>query len=284
MKNRGILLLALGHPNYGGMAFNMAVSIRRVSNIHIHLVWHGNALNHLTSEKLSYFDSKEICPDECFIKNGQVRYFKAKTFLYDLSPFDDTLYLDVDMLWLKKPVEEMFELLKDTDFTMENRAEEIINEGTRYSWANARDLQAKGLTRLPNLHSEVIYFKKTERVKKYFDSAKRFYDNPTVKPNVFNGDVADELAFLLAQMDTGLKPHLSPFQPAYWMYIDRKKTTSWTDIYNNYYLYSLGGKQMSTLMKEKYDQRVAANNMEMGIASSWKAVNKSKFEKARQIF
>ena len=53
-NKRGILLLALGHPQYGRMAANLASAIfHNDRDMPIHLVYSGNALSHLTPYHLA---------------------------------------------------------------------------------------------------------------------------------------------------------------------------------------------------------------------------------------
>ena len=67
------------------------------------------------------FDQMHTMPEEYYITNGIEKYLKAKTHIYDLSPFDETIFLDVDMIWNpKKKPEDLFEELKNLNFTMCN--------------------------------------------------------------------------------------------------------------------------------------------------------------------
>ena len=119
-KTKGVLLIALGHSQYGNMAVNLANSIKyNNKNTKIHLVYTESAFSQVTD--FSNFDSKEICPKEYYKNGEQTVFIKAKTHLYDLTPFDETIFLDVDtILFGGKDFNKFFDEFKDYDFTSEN--------------------------------------------------------------------------------------------------------------------------------------------------------------------
>ena len=121
-KEKGILLIALGHPIYGKMAAALAASIKATSQeIPIVLYCSEQSTSRLMEGEKKLFDQMLIMPEEYYITNGVERFLKAKTFVYDLSPFDETIFLDVDMIWSpKKKPEDLFEELNNLDFTMCN--------------------------------------------------------------------------------------------------------------------------------------------------------------------
>jgi hypothetical protein len=64
IADKGILLIALGHPQYGIMAANLAATIRVNSDIPIHLVHDQTSLAHLSDKHMDLFTSADICPEE----------------------------------------------------------------------------------------------------------------------------------------------------------------------------------------------------------------------------
>lgn len=113
--SRGILLVALGAPEYGYMAANLAASIRHSdSEVNIHLVYAGKAISHFTAAHKALFSSMAECPAEYYTRGTRdegrgindpatdkqqqtTEYIKAKTHIYELTPYEETLFLDVDM-------------------------------------------------------------------------------------------------------------------------------------------------------------------------------------------
>lgn len=267
----GIVILACGHPYYGNVATNLAMSLKSHSNLPIHLVWHGKALAHV-QDRLKFFDSMSECPEEAYMKKGFIRYFKAKTFMYDLSPFDNTLFLDADIIWLNRPVDEIINQLSDVDFTIQNRGFLDLkgSQKHKYFWANYGEMQRKysgvGTSRLYSLHSEFVWFKKTEENKKYFDRVKEIYENPPVHPEIFAGDVADELAFGIACIEQGKEPHQTPFVPVYWQQLDKNDGLEIPVIQKKYYGYSVGGNSHPRIVEEKYNILARAYASQNGLS------------------
>ena len=256
----GVLILACGSYAYGEMAANLAMSLKATdADLPIHLVYHGKALNHI-QDRLHLFTSMQEAPQETYMKRGFTRYFKVKTFIYDLSPFENTVYLDADMIWLNRPLMELVvNELQDIDFTIQNRGRFDLKNGQKikYFWAKYDDIKTKYQDfenpYLYNLHSEFIWFKKTEENKKYFDRVKEIYENPPVKNEIFAGDVADELAFGIATIELNKHPHKVPFVPVYWQQLDKDVSLQIPDVQRKYYGYSAGGNSHPKIAEEKYN-------------------------------
>lgn len=247
--NRGIILIACGHQYYGNYAFQLAVSIKSVSpETNISIIHSGNGLGHLTDGKRKIFDKIIKLEEEDLIggKLNSVDYFRVKTLLYELSPYDTTLYLDSDMLWLpNKNITQLFEEFKEVKFTMSNRGCSIISEAQEnfIQWAKSSEIKKEyGFTneKLYNLSSEFIYFKKDGSVERLFQTALEIFDSPKVKYQIFGDNQPDELCFCIAMMKEKLYPHKENFLPAYWEAFMRKRLQS-KEMYEQYYLSSFGG-------------------------------------------
>ena len=99
MSKKGILLIATGAPEYGCMAASLAASILATEFVNISLCYHGSAIARLSDEEKNLFSSVTLMPDK-YIMNGVKKLpFKPKVSLNKLTPFKQTLYLDVDMAW-----------------------------------------------------------------------------------------------------------------------------------------------------------------------------------------
>ena len=119
--NRGVIILALGHAYWGRWAYNLAMSLKYTCpEIKITLLYCGNGITHIADRTL--FDKVIEVPSKYYTTHGRVQYLKAKTALYKLSPYSETIYLDADMIWLpKKSIMKLFNEL-NVDFTMANRS------------------------------------------------------------------------------------------------------------------------------------------------------------------
>ena len=124
MLDKGIILIATGHAGYGRMAYNMAVTIKAVEEIPIAVVCDDTALSHLTDDQKKIFDF--LIPLPITYRTG----FGAKLHLDELTPFEKTMYVDVDMLWLGRKPSELFTDLNGISFTAitEGNSDNINNK------------------------------------------------------------------------------------------------------------------------------------------------------------
>lgn len=290
MKKQGILLIAAGHPYYGNYAYQLALSLKANSlDIPISIVYEGNGLNHLGVTKLAVFDEIiEAKPAQYTSKTLGIRdIFKLKTNIYDLSPYEETLYLDSDMLWLpRKRLEELFFEMRDIEFTMSNRGAmgiDVANEGF-IQWASISDIKtAYGFKdeMIYHLSSEFIYFKKTKSVKAMFEKVKKAFDFPKVNYKIFGQNQPDELAFTIGMMQSGLYPHTVGYYPSYWEAF-HKMNLRGADMYQGYYLCSFGGAVYSSAVTDFYNNLAKYYCSQAG-ESHFPLIDKSKFLPERAV-
>ncbi len=257
MKTRGILLLALGHPYYGQYAYNLLRSIRKNDlETPIALLYDEAAITHLSDIAKSEFSNLIRVPDKCYDGNSTIpKYFKAKTHIYQLSPFKETLFLDADILWNpKKKAADFLDTLADVDFTMKNSGAITSPTGNdAYTdWVSDSDFfSAYPDSKLYRLHSELIWFKKSKEVGQLFRKAQKAYDKPGVKEKLRIAQMtADELAFSIAMAQTNLYPHSENYQPIYWEATNRG--IGRPDLFRRFEGVSFGGKVQSHKQKSLY--------------------------------
>lgn len=255
---RGVVLIAAGSPVYGQWAFNLAMGLKHTDpSTQITLLWKGHGKNHI-ERHLHVFEEVIEIPDECLAWNGGQSLLRSKVCLYDLSPYTETIFIDADVIWFPfKQVGQLFDKFKDIDFTIGVRSKNNLHEDPRLIWATAENLrEAFGEINIYNLSSEFIYFKKTQRIKEFFDHAKESFDNPGVDYNRFAGTVPDELAFQIAMIKTEVEPHCEHFLPFYWEHF-HKKNLNVPELYKSeFFGYSMGGNHNYPLQKSIYDNLV----------------------------
>lgn len=290
MKKQGILLIAAGHPYYGNYAYQLAVSLKANSlDIPVSVIYEGNGLGHLSASKMAIFDHLiEAKPAHYTSKTLGIRdIFKLKTAIYDLTPYDETLYLDSDMLWLpNKMVEDVFHELKDIDFTMSNRGAMVMNDANEgfIQWASVNDIRTiYGFKdeMLYHLSSEFIYFKKTKEVKGLFEKVKKNFDYPKVNYKIFGSNQPDELSFTIACMQTGIYPHTVGYFPAYWESF-HKMNLNGIAMYKAYYLCSFGGAIYSNGVRDFYNNLAKYYTQKVG-ENYFPLTDKSKFLPERAV-
>jgi hypothetical protein len=303
LPTRGILLVALGAPEYGDMAANLAASIRHNDKqVLIHLVHTEKSIQHLTPQHLALFTSFALCPVEYYTRavshlslaegpGVRTEYIKTKTHIYDLSPFDETLFLDVDMYIL--PATNMSNVLEKLsaicDYTIENRGYADLSlpadklDPTYCNWVNIIDVKNHYNTggRFYHLHSEFIFFKKNEKNKLFFDTVRNVYDTRPLKWQVFDGAVPDEYAFDIATAITGHYPHLNGFITIYWHGMDGTK--DWNKhIVNNYIGFSLGGNFIPQWLQPKVNAYKMLYRQSLGLTHLFNVPPKKRWNAKRK--
>lgn len=255
MLTSGIILIATGHANYGKMAYNLACSIKSVEDFPVAIVCDGVSLSHLDTAQKNIFN--KIIPVPVEYRMG----FGLKLHLDQLTPFDKTLFLDVDMLWLGKKPSELFEFLAGTSFT-------CITEGCSdkpnhkyYFWADVNEIKEMyNVDKVYQTRSEVIYFEK----KDVFKFCRQIHPEVMLKTiRKFGEWIPDELYFNIAIAKLNLE--IKPFMPAYWSRLNNELMPNLSVLYKEYYLLSFGSNAASPIMKRAYDNvmQVVCNKVRM---------------------
>lgn len=221
--NKGIIILAWNHPYYGNYAAQLAASIKYTCpGLPITLFYSGNAISHFTDVHRSFFTDIRLIPDECFYSNGVYQPFVAKLYAYSLSPYDVTIQLDADMIMFPKGrnLNNIFEDLKDIDFTIQNRSNyDITSDLKPDMWADLQEIKQeyhveKG--KFFYISSEFIYYKKTDANLALFKDAVNIFDTLKIQYKRFAGGIPDELPLSIAMLLKGVVPHAEAYRPIYW--------------------------------------------------------------------
>ena len=252
----GIIIIATGHPNYGNMAYNLACSIKSVEDVNIAVVWSENGLQHLTETQKGIFDYVIQLP--AIYRTG----FGVKLHLDQLTPFDKTLSLDADMLWLGKKPSELLASLTGTPFT-------CITEGCSdnpnkkyYFWAEPQEIkEAYQVEKVYQTRSEVMYFEKETDIFKVARDVKPEEKLKSIRR--FGEWLPDELYFNIAAAKLGIE--FKPFMPAYWCRLHGEVMPNLSVLYKDYYLLSFGSNAASPIMKRAYDNvmKVVCNKLRL---------------------
>lgn len=138
---------------------------------------------------------------------------RAKVSLYELSPFDRTLYLDSDICLLQR-VDELFEQLDDYDLMMAKDVQSSI--------AQARNLVRNGYDILPTLqtlgfpvdettvqyNSGVLAFRRNDQMAEFFRSYRQYFELVLQHPDELK--VKDQGAFAAAIATSALNTQVLP--------------------------------------------------------------------------
>lgn len=271
--DQGVILIAAGHTEYGKLAYCNALSIRYKSDIPIILFADNEAIRLLQPAHRSVFtDIVDISS-----KIVEQNYFQIKTMVYDLSPFEKTLYVDADVLWFyKRPINDLFQELNDASFTMISEGYVDIATGAstvkKYThWAQLDDIKESyqgkmgfDESKLYQMRSELIYFIKSKENKKYFDLVKKIYADPKVKYTSISKKVPDELAFNIASALLHHYPHSDNFCPIYWWF-QHGRSPNLSKLFHQYYGYSIGGNHLPLKELDDVNSLVKFYSREKGV-------------------
>lgn len=289
IAKRGIIIVATGHPYYGRMAYNLALSVKAVDNqFPVAVVHSENSLSHLSNRQKRFFDDFILLPE------ATAKGFASKLHLDTLSPFQETLFTDADTAWLphNKP-DKLFDELTDVEYTgitegyYDIETENDKNKSLKYYfWANPKEIKDTYDLKTGKLYqwrSEVIYFKNTERVREMFKMAREIVTNHGLKSiMLFGHQVPDELGINISTAKLGIDPHKYKWLPALWPRLHGTGNQSLSDIYMNYYLLSCGSNYSTPDVRVLYDRIIKAAHHKMGMDYVFPLISKKEFLPERQ--
>lgn len=281
MENKGVIIVALGHDNYRRMALNLALSIR-VSNPDTQIAL---VCNEGVESKFNYFEKQyfshfiEINQKEYTI-NGKVEIPLAKTMIYELSPFDETIYIDSDSIWIKnKKVDNLFNTYKGVNFGFtlyHPDAHYPVDSDNSNFWfkegENVRDLikyfpKLKKDAYYYHLQSSFLYFKKSKQAESIFNKAKDLFIKRDFEFREWADSMPDELAFSLSLLNLDYKIE-NPYKDIFYYPMSEitedgvkrgVKPIERGFIEKNYFFISMAGHVMNKGLKDLYNDHVKWN-------------------------
>lgn len=287
-KTKGVVTIATGHPYYGRMSYNLACTLKAAEpDLQVAVIFEGRALSHLSENQIKIFDQVIELP--AHIKTG----FGPKLYLNELSPFDETLYLDADMLWLpnKKPSDLISEFtgieytgITEGYYDLATDSREFANS-IYYFWAEPLEIKevyklSEG--KLYQWRSEVIYFKKTARINKFFKKAQAIHRNSKLKSQTKFGDqIPDELGINISAAINDIHPHAFKWTPAYWHKLHKDVVPDLVSLSNNWYIISFGGNFINGSATKIYDQIMKVTMNKLGIQHVFSIISKKSFAPER---
>lgn len=270
--------MCFNSTTYGRYAYNMAHSIRHYTNLPIHLLTDKESIAGIDQ---SIFDSIETID---FERNeaGKIDNCFAKIKLYERSPFDKTLYLDVDGVMLNDPI-GVFHILEGKNIYTQPMGKGKRGDDISYSWASNDIVWDRfGLnedTIFPTCQTSIIYFEKSKESKSFFKKLHFNYKNK-LKPIEYremwgrSNQHPDELYYSITMAQFNIVPE--DFNPVFFP----EKLETITNIENNYYVLSMyGGNNVRPYALGLYDRILQKVLRAKGMNHYFKAHNlyKNKF-------
>lgn len=165
---RGVLLFAFNSPEYDyvKMAEFTAKRVKHFLNLPTTLV-----TDKASSKSISINIFDQVITIDSDTNNqlhGRIWLNKGRYQAFDLSPYDETLLLDVDYVVNSDRLNKTFEIMDD--FVCHETISFIMNEYDK------REYLSENQT-IPALWATVVTFKKTQRVKQIFECLKMVQEN-----------------------------------------------------------------------------------------------------------
>jgi len=269
---KGIILIATGHPNYAKMAYNLALTIKASEMIPIAVIHDG--LPHLSEIQKGIFDYQIELPES--FRTG----FGTKLHLDELTPFDKTLFLDADMLWLGRKPSQLFSELDGIGFTSITEGNSDNINYKYYFWADPQEIKdAYKVEKVWQIRSEVVYFEKGTKV---FKKARELKPEKKLKTiRKFGEIIPDELYFNIATAILGINPHMPSWMPAYWARLHGEVMPTLKTLNESFYLLSFGSNQASPVMKKTYDNVMQVTTNKLGLPYLFKLKSKKEWAPGR---
>jgi len=289
MSKTGILILALGNVRYSRMAMMLAASIK--ANGCTLPIAVAQDVDQISDEYRKYFDQFITIPTHCYTHQEKICHIKAKAHMNEISPFDETLFLDADIILINNGmINQVIDDLIGIDFAIKHSggtpydSEKVTKE--LMQWANLLEVKAAyGFTNemIWNVHSEFIWWKKNESNNKLFAKWIETFETLKVTPIQFAGCIPDELPLWIAMCITGAKPHNDMFHPTYWNG-DSAKDAHIYQIRDKYIGISIGGKSLSAQQESNYNNLCKIYQNMLGFPYVFKAISKKKWLPERQNY
>lgn len=277
----GIVIIALGYELYGSCAYNLALSLKaNDNNIRVCILHDSKSIKHLTPNELSLFDIQTLVPESDYIVDGKPNYFRAKLFLNKLSPFDYTVYMDADNIWLpEKKVSWLIGEIIQNDFTIGMNGEYSVQDKKNYGaknypfWGDVNEIIKHW--NIPNFVPQTvagfIAFRKCERTDLIFDLALNAYEDKKAPGRDWCGGKSDEYCFNVALGIMNIKQDY--FNVFYFDKMDGSKPPE--DIYRNYWGIATGGHKVSENVVILYNRLVNKYSIQKGMPSRHYHLNKA---------
>jgi len=291
---QGIVLIALGHPYYGQMAYNLALTLRyKNPSIAIAVVHDRSALSHLDEKRLSIFDKFIVVTDpKYWTVDGKLNYAYSKLFLDKLTPFDETIFLDVDTAWCgNDDVLSLFSKCAKHDFVIKNRncydfKTKTTNDGDPlWFWVDENEVgKAYGIKsgKMYSVHAEFIYFKKGDKATAIFETAIQVANDVKVESGLkwANQNNCDEVPLSISLLLNKVSIPAG-FNPLHWHQYDGQ-FMSRTEMMDTYYLISSGGNTFPGSLKSFYNDLVQYAAQSLNMPDAYKHRDKKLFLQERQ--
>lgn len=244
----GILLLAAGNEMYAKMAVVCAASIKKKNpEIPIAILHSKKILDKLSKRQRDLFD--QTIEVDIHKRGANYTVMEIKTRLYELSPFDNTLFLDADTIVCpSSSIALYFDELKYLDFVPFNSGyndDKVETDESYPVWAMPEALRKiYGIgsdIKIPRINSGFLSFRKTKKAKQIFELANQVFHDKN-KFQEWRGEKPDEVCFNVACAVLDYELHQYPFEPVFLYFKHKERSREY--VIDNYPMMSSIGKDV----------------------------------------
>lgn len=247
--------------------------------IQICLVHDEKAISHLSDTEKSLFDILKVADPIDYTIEGKTQYQRMKLCAYKYSPFESSLYIDVDTLWFpEKKISDLIDRLQAHNFFIGkngefdpgtkkhvSRVEEIDQDGNKkvtlvqapnnYTyWGEIWKIQRYHRLKnsIPQTISGVFWFKKCSFCDALFTRTLEIYADKKAPCNKWANGKPDEYCFNVALSEMAYE------QPnTHFVYFDKTNGNLTREVmFNNYWGMAAGGNRLSEAVRSLYNDLV----------------------------
>lgn len=174
--SRGVLLFAFNSPkyNYYEMALHTKKRVAHFLKLPVTLVTDEDSM---PDDEYDLWDNViKITPDKDNFRDWGMWINKGRYMAYELSPYDDTILLDVDYIINSAKLLKLFEI--DTDFCCHNKTNFLMYPGASQERLSAYSYET--------LWATVVMFRKSKRAKQIFECLEMVQKNFDHYANIHN--------------------------------------------------------------------------------------------------
>lgn len=220
---QGVCLLAAGNSCYGEYAYNLTASMVAADPMtKVTLFATTSAISTLSTEQKKIFDHILAPPLEALMLDGKVYYNRFKLFLAEVSPYDHSMYFDVDSLWMSKmTVPHLFDFIMAFSPGLAGQCEAVVPvKPDATIFKGIQDLNPLQAFHPPlafigknfyQLHGQFLYCdKRSAKAREVLKMAQQLFDSMArnqltcSRPWVWHGQPIEELCLTLATAAVGI--------------------------------------------------------------------------------
>lgn len=253
MESIGVCIIATQKRSYGEMAFNLAVSLKAVYDVPISVISDGQIEKILRYDQ--WIDSVIPAPD--------LNPFEIKVNMWDLSPYEKTLYIDADSLYTGTDLKGFLETINRHGFLIgEYKRWEKGEVPKKYTWAKFPEIwkhyRMKPDMLFAECNSSMFFFDRSKANEKLFRAVKDAYASPVKVNKTAGGHFPDEVAWGVGCGKSRRFSSIPGWMPCYFNWHSNKRP-------EHYDFISMAGKHQPKQLITAYNRTMCRNAVEFGL-------------------